>query len=63
MSKSIGIYNTHDNDIIVNICDTIQAAAEWLGCTTSQLYKSLQINGIMSYKNYTLELINDEDMK
>ena len=41
----------------VHVCDTIEEATEWIGCSKSALYKSLHIHGIMQAKGYTVELV------
>ena len=41
----------------VTVCDTIEEASNWLKCTRQALYKSMQLYGVMKYKQYSLELV------
>lgn len=58
----IGIYK---DDILSHLVNTIEESAEWIGCSTQALYKSLHINGVMSAKNFTVDRIDltDDDIE
>jgi hypothetical protein len=59
--RIIGIYEEHGGQCLVHIVPTIQDASEWLGVSRDTLYKSLQFNGVMKAKGYTVEIINQEE--
>ena len=61
MNKIIAIYNDDSQEQLVHIADSIQAAADWIGCTARALYKSMQLCGSMKAMGYKIELINDEE--
>lgn len=55
----IGIY---DNEgLLVNITETIEHAAKWIGTGTSTLYDNLHRLGVMKAKGYTVERVEIKD--
>ena len=46
---------------MVAVFDTIEEASNFIGCSTSALYKSLQLTGEMKAKGYIIELVERED--
>ena len=58
MNKVIIIYD--DKGLYCTEVKTIEAAAQWIDCSTMALYKNMQLSGVMSCKGYTLELENEE---
>ena len=61
MNKIIIIYD--DNGIYCTEVKTIEAAAQWIDCSTMALYKNMQINGIMGCKGFTVELEDDKSIE
>ena len=60
MKYDILICNDDAMSLPVHVCNTIQEAAEWIGCKRDALYKSLHLNGIMKAKGYIVELVKRE---
>lgn len=61
-SVFIGIYEL-ENDLIVNLVNTIQDAADWIGCGVTTLYDSLHREGLMNARGYYLERVNISDLE
>lgn len=57
-NKLIGIYTNDENETLCHLVKTIQDGARWIGCSTTALYKSLKLDGVMNAKGYKIELIN-----
>lgn len=60
----IGIYDD-ESTLLVNITETIEEAAKWIGTGTSTLYDNLHRLGVMKAKGFTVErvAIAEEDKK
>jgi Leu/Phe-tRNA-protein transferase len=54
----IAIYNNDHAETLAHVCDTLESAATWIGCTVQALYKSMHLQGVMSAKGFTIEKIN-----
>jgi len=58
-SVLIGIYD--EEGLLVNITETIEHAAQWIGTGTSTLYDNLHRLGVMKAKGYTVERVEIKD--
>lgn len=56
----IGIYDD-ESTLLVNITETIEEAAQWIGTGTSTLYDNLHRLGVMKAKGFTVERVDISD--
>ena len=61
--KQYDVCVCEDNDLslMVAVCDTIQEASEFIGCSDRALYKSMKLYGVMKAKGYIIELVEREN--
>jgi len=53
----IAIYNNDHDQTLAHVCNTLESAAAWIGCTVQALYKSMHLTGVMSAKGFIIEKI------
>jgi hypothetical protein len=53
----IAIYNNDHAQTLAHVCDTLEDASRWIGCSTQAFYKSLHLYGVMKVKNYIIERV------
>jgi len=51
----IAIYNNDHAETLAHVCDNLESAAAWIGCTVQALYKSMHLTGVMSAKGFKIE--------
>lgn len=56
----IGIYNI-ENDLIENLVNTIEEAAQFIGAGVTTLYDALHRDGVMNARGYYLERVTIEE--
>ena len=61
MNKVIIIYDS--KGLYCTEVKTIEAAAQWIDCSTMALYKNMQLSGVMSCKGFTVELEDDQSIE
>lgn len=63
MNNKYDILIIKENDVFelpVHICDTIEEASQWLGCSPRTLYNTKHLTGSMCFNGYILELVKRE---
>ena len=56
--KCIAIYTYDAYETLLNIVNTIEDAARWIGCSRKTLYNNFHLSGVMHASGYKIELIN-----
>ena len=54
------ICNNDEMSLPVHVCNDLQEASEWLGCSVRTLYNTKHLKGMMQYDNYIIELVKRE---
>jgi len=57
ITYDILIVNDDQLSLPVAVVETIEEGADFIGCTTSALYKNMKLYGVMKANNYILELV------
>lgn len=59
--KLVGIYKNDESESLVNLVNTIEEGALWIGVTPQALYKNHKIHGFMGALGFKLELIDIDE--
>lgn len=57
-TRLIGIYTYDASETLVNIVNTIEDAARWIGCSRKTLYNNLHIDNVMHASGFTVDRID-----
>jgi len=59
--RLIGVYLDNEDELLVNLVNTIEEGALWIGVSPQALYKNHKIHGVMGANGFKLEIINIEE--